>query len=211
MLIPLLPLFLLFSCAGYQSDERDNPLAQYGIHSLSIPQFVNYSNMNGVAKILTRKFSLLFSKYKGLRLYNGEDSRADAVLVGVVDGPRRVRDTLTATQMRFTTGGGLRRSIGGRREFAVPSGARYRLMVRISVIKNPTYGDKKPGAVSPRFVIDENLPFRGSYHVVALETTNSDSLGIVNFTKNRASAQQSVVRVADDFTKNFEEVVLNAF
>ena len=133
----LVPPFLLFvatSCAGYRAVPKDNPLTEYGIHSLSIAQFVNYSAMNGVAKALTEKFTLLFSRYKGLRLYSGENPKADAILVGVVDGPRRIRDTLSVNQTRFTTGG-LKRSIGDRREFAVPMGAQYRVTVHISIIK----------------------------------------------------------------------------
>ena len=162
-------LLILASCAGYQVENRDNPLDRYAIESLAIPQFVNYSNIAGVAEMLTKEFTFLFSQYNGLKLYSGENPKAQAILVGVVDGPRKIKDTVGIEQTVLTTGA-LKESIGARQEFAVPISARYELTVHITIIKDPNYNELqmiKTGGFQnnniPRVVIDKRLPLTGVY------------------------------------------------
>ena len=195
MIVVKLALLLAFvSCAGYKLDTKGNPLARHGVHSLAVAQFVNYSNVPEVAEKLTREFMILFSEYDSLKVVAGEDSGADATLVGVVDGPRRVRDTVSVSQTQVT-------GSGDRRDFFVPITAGFTLNVHISVVKN---GDGST-------VVDEKLPLVGSYNIITAESSTNDSLGLVNFTKNRALMGQSVSRAVEEFAQNFEDVVLSAF
>ena len=184
-------VFVFLSCSGYRIQNQDNPLAQYGINSLAVPQFVNYSNMPEVAEMLTKDFTFLFGEYSGLTLYNGEDSRADATLVGIVDGPKKRMDTINVESTTFLGD----EVFGERKGFEVPYSANYNLMVHIMIIKD----SKK--------LIEKKLPFRGSYLMASRRRT----LGHVNFTKNQAVVRQSMTLTAQDLAENFKKLVLDAF
>lgn len=196
-------LLCLLSCAGYRLEERDNPLAAHGVRSLAIPQFVNTSAMPGVAEVLTGGIVRLFSKYPGLDLRVGEDPGADAVLVGIVSGPRTARETTAVTQSRLVEGS------GGRRAFVVPTQASYGLTVRIMIVKDPAHA-MRPGTV-PEVVVHETLRLEGVHDVMTGESFDGDSPGTVNATRNRSLVRLSVARAAEDLVRDFEGRALHAF
>ena len=182
---------LSLSCAGYKMENRSNPLAPYDISSLAIPQFVNYSNVPGVAEILTKDFTFLFTGHRSLTVYIGEDPRADAILVGIVDGPKKRIETTQITSTRFIEDGVLK----GRQGLEVPDSASYNLMVHIMIIKD--------GAV----LLEKRMPFKGNYNIIGTQ----DSVSAVNLTKNQGIIKQSMAQASQSLAERFEALVLNAF
>ena len=68
------------SCAWYKFRVVDNPLAQYNIHTLSIPMFFNRSALPNLAGPLTKEISLLMTEFPHLRVYPGTGEKTDAIL-----------------------------------------------------------------------------------------------------------------------------------
>ncbi len=184
-------VLLFLSCSGYKVQNQNNPLADYGINSLAVPQFVNYSNIPEVAETLTKDFIFLFAGRKSLKLYSGENAKADATLVGIVDGPKKRMDTIHINGTRFINDNVL----GERRGFEIPYSASYDLIIRIMIIKDA------------KVIVERSFPFRGSYTIA----TSADVRGNVNFTKNQAVIRQSVAEKSRDLAESFENLVLNAF
>ena len=76
--------FLLFSCAGYELRDRENPFEVKGIKSISVPMFVNKTNLNSVSNNFSKEVISMLENFKGLKVYSGNDGKSDAVLLGVV-------------------------------------------------------------------------------------------------------------------------------
>ena len=184
-------IILVLSCAGYKIERRGNPLLQYDIGSLAIPQFVNYSNIPGVAELLTKNFTLLFTEYPSLKVYTGESQRADAILVGIVDGPKNRVDTTRVDGTEFVEDGVLQ----GRQGFEIPYSAIYNLTVRIMIIKDGVA------------ILERKMPFRGNYSI----TRAQGPVSAVNFTKNQAIIRQSMALTSQNLAESFKNLVLDAF
>ena len=184
-------VFVFLSCSGYRIQNQDNPLSHYGINSLAIPQFVNYSNMPEVAEMLTKNFTFIFADHRSLKLYNGENSRADATLVGIVDGPKKRTNTIHTRGTTFIRDNVL----NGRQGFEVPYSASYALVLHIMIIKDA------------KVIIKKRLPFNVGYSMVS----NRGTLGSVNFTKNQALVRQSMRQSSESLAENFKKLILDAF
>lgn len=76
--------FLLYSCAGYELRDRENPFEVKGIKSISVPMFVNKTNLNSVSNNFSKEVISMLENFKGLKVYSGNDGKSDAVLLGVV-------------------------------------------------------------------------------------------------------------------------------
>lgn len=93
-------LCFLLGCSGYRFTQQDNPLSQYGIESLSVPMFYNYSNQPHVSGDFTRETYRLLTSFSGLRLVSGYSAATDAVLIGIIKSPEKIIQTLQATSLR---------------------------------------------------------------------------------------------------------------
>ncbi len=207
------------SCAGYSLRKTGNPLASDGVHSIAVPMFINHSNFAGASSIFTKAFFELFQEYPELTVYSGEDSRADAILVGFIQTPKRTQDVFDRASTRFTDTN-LAPSLGGRPHFLVPDSTSYRVALRLVLIKNPTLSElelvRSPQlgphlAHQPKIVFNRLLEQSAAFQRRVEETSREDSPGIVNFTTTRYFLQKSLEDTAQDMAGNFKELVLNVF
>ena len=170
----MLKLFLLFAligCSGYRFSQQKNPLSQYGIQSLSVPMFYNYSNMAEIQSDFTRETYQLLTEFSGLKLKSGYKSSTDAVLIGIIRSPEKIADTTRPLNLRLAQGRA-RNAIGNKRQnFYIPGSSDVSLYLQVIVIKKPTQeelsllmsniGDKiRPNS---RIIFNELLPLRIQY------------------------------------------------
>lgn len=210
-------LIVIVSCSGYHFKRVDNPLEAYEIRSVAIPMFVNRSAIADVGSYLTKEMTLSLSGYKNLKIYAGENSDADAVLVGVV----RADDHLTSVYKNGTvfTDGNLKSAIEGRNSFYVPSSTSYSLRLQLVLIRRPTKEDRQMLEselgpylnAHPRIVLNETLPLSGSFTREVLGNVGPDAGQTVNYTKNRALLDKSLQNMAKDAARTFRQEVLDAF
>lgn len=211
----LLLLIFLTGCGGYRYTQQDNPLSQYGIMSLSVPMFHNYSNQPEVANNFTRETYRLLSSYHGLKLKSGYHETSDAVLIGIIKTPEQVFDTLAPNNLRVAQdkAGG---AIGNTREdFYIPGTTDVTLLLQIIVIKKPTeeeltllksgLGDKV--RLTSRIIFNETLPLRAQY---TREIFDNESVS-VTATQN-AGIQRKVIRsLSEQAALSVRDMILYAF
>ena len=129
---------LLGSCSGYRYTQTDNPFQQYGVDSLSVPMFYNYSSLPEVSSSFTRETYKLLTGFSGLRLRSGWSTSTDAVLIGIIRSEEKMHDVLKAQNMRVAQGVA-KDNIGDKRpDFYVPAATNVSLVVQVVVIKRPT-------------------------------------------------------------------------
>ncbi|MCF8059455.1 MAG: hypothetical protein K9K67_09175 [Bacteriovoracaceae bacterium] len=215
-------LFFLFltSCAGYRVRDRGNPFEQENIHSLAIPMFVNKSSYPGVGPIFTREVTKLMSSYPGIRIKGLSGGTEDAVLVGIIESPRRYADAYKTTATKFTDGE-LEQSIGNRAQFYLPTASSYAITLRLILIKNPSIAEKELLASSlgakmenistSKIIFQQSFNYTGAFNREAKDTITSDSGGIVNYSKTKRYFTQTIENLAKQAARDLEDLVINVF
>ena len=198
-----LALFL-FSCAGYRVQPGNNPFAQYNIERLSVPMFVNKTTIAGISGTFTSKFVLFLSRFSGLSVTSGESDSSDAELLGILESPVSLRETVAVDSSQFTTEA-LEESIGGRAKLYVPRSSRLNLVLRLMLIRRSNADGMKKVVFDRRF----NLTMR--FGRIIADTINSDSGGTVNYTKNRTSLYDTVDQLAQVSVNRFRDLIINVF
>ena len=215
-IIPI--LLLLNSCAGYNFHYQSNPFLSYGINSISVPAFLNKSLVPNISAIMTEQISGIISKETTIRLYNGNSSKSDATLVGIISSNTKRNeffrtDTTTLIDESFSP------ELKNRREFYAPSVTSYQVTLNLVLIKNPSAEDmtlinsdfKKYLDNHPRVVFTKSIALTGSFTRVIAPSDSPDDGGAVNSTKNREVFNKSVESLAVTAGSSFRETVLNAF
>lgn len=215
----MLFLFLILtSCAGYRIKKRLNPFEQYNIRNVAIPIFVNKSNYFGAGPIFTREIVRLLNSYPELNLTPSLNKKSNAILIGIIDGPRRNSESYQTTA-NILTEGSLKESIGNRAEYLLPTASSYKIRLKIMLIKDPSRNDlsilNTPLADvikdTPRVIFQKQFDYVGSFNRESRDTINSDSGGIVNYTKTKRYFHQSLEGLARRAAEDFEQLVLNVF
>jgi hypothetical protein len=215
-------LWLLVSCSGYRFTQQDNPLSQYGIQSLSVPMFYNYSDLPELSADFTRETYRLLMNYNGLRLHNGYDKDSDAVLIGIIKSPDKVMETVKpigspvvaqdkVKQLRQNPDKPQR----NRQKFYTPSANQITLSLHIIVIKKPTEEELallKSGIggemkLNSRVIFNEILPLITTYNREFLAAEGLDVVGTQN-----AGVQRKVLKtLAEQAAISVRDMVLYAF
>lgn len=221
VLLFLLALFLVFSCAGYHFNMGQNPLISYGIRSIAVPNFINRTNLPNLGAMMTKELVLALNDFSGLKVYGGDNESADAVLVGILESNNLINETVKTSESLFTDNAPeIKKSIGNRASFSYPSKSRYEFRLKYILIKRPTKreldfftSDIKEGIelLHPKIVLQDYLPIAGSFDRVVKDSQTSTSAGAVNFVKNNGIMTKSLEGVCKDTALNFKNVVLNAF
>ncbi len=216
--IPLLFSLLVIQCSGYRVLNHSNPLAEYGISTVTVPMFINHSSLKGVNRYLTTEMIRVLSGYSGLRVLVGEAAGADAVMVGIVSSSgHRNRDfSIGGSQLPSSA---VRQSRGARQDVHFPTAISYRATLDLYLVKRPTARDLKllnsPYAKfalkSPKIILHQMFPLSGSYSPVLHEASTPDSAGKLNFTKTDQVFVNSMQSMAAATAEHFRQVVLNAF
>jgi hypothetical protein len=134
----LFVLFLLTGCSGYRFTQQENPLSQYGIQSLSVPMFYNYSSLPDVSADFTRETYSLLMGFSGLRIKSGYHPESEALMIGIIKSPEKLADTLRRGSTRVANVATPNAIGDKRRKFSVPGTTVMTLSLQVIVIKKPT-------------------------------------------------------------------------
>lgn len=207
-------LCLLASCGGYRFTQQENPLSQYGIHSLSIPMFYNYSSMPDVSPDFTRETYRLLTGFSGLKLLSGYSKDSDAVMIGIIRSRERVVDSLRALNPRAAKGQSPN-AVGARRNFYVPGSNQMELFLQVIVIKKPTeeeiallrsgIGDQVKS--SSRIIFNERLPVVAQYTRDIMDKPGTDVIA----TQNSGVQKKTTMTMAENAAISIRDMILYAF
>lgn len=180
--------------------------------------FVNQTILPGASGPMTREVIRMLSQYPGIKVYAGENRKADAVLVGTLTSATRQSVFFKTTSKKFTTGD-LKESIGGRKEFYVPSGTSYSMSLNLVLIKDPSIQDRKLIESDlkkylnrhPKVIFTESIGLSTSFTRTVDSNLSPDDGGVVNYTKNIGLLSKSLDDLSKSAAGTFKEMILNAF
>lgn len=206
-------LSLLFGCSGYRFTQQENPLSQYGIQSLSIPMFYNYSNMPEVSAEFTRETYGLLTGFTGLKLKSGYSEKTDAVLIGIIRSPLKTNETIRPSSPRSAKS--KIPQVGNRRDFIIPGTSDVELVLQIIMIKKPTeeeialvrsgIGDLVQ--TNSKIIFNEKFPIRTRYTRELLEDQGIQVIG----TQNAGVQRRTVRSMAESAATSVRDMILYAF
>lgn len=205
---------LLCSCSGYRFTQQENPLAQYGINSLSVPMFYNYSSLGEVSADFTRETYRMLMNFSSLRLHSGYNKNSDAVMIAIIKSP----DKLANTQAGINPIEAKQKvpdAVGSREKFSVPSATTLSLSINVIVIKKPTeeelallksgIGDKIK--LTSRVIFNDTIPLTATYTREILSDKGID----VNSTQNAGIQRKIVKNLAETAATSIRDMILYAF
>ncbi len=218
LILTLLLCYALSSCSGYKFINRSNPLAQYGIHSIAIPMFQNTSSVPNVSGAITKEVTTLLSQFSDLRVYPGEWTDADAILIGKVYSEKYIRDAFVANGKTLTSSIP-NSNIGKRRDFAITSGATITLWLNLILIKHPRPDELKllEGEMGlfvknhPKIVFNANLPMIGGVGYAVTGNSSPDNGGVTNYTRTQGNINKTIQTLAKSASDSFKELILYVF
>lgn len=220
----LILILITISCSGYRYTQQDNPLTQYGINSLSIPMFHNYSNQPNVSGRFTRETYRLLTGFSGLKLSSGFNPNADALLIGIIKSPEKVSETLNAGSPRVAqdrSSKALESARPGvtRPKFSIPGTTEALLFVQVIVIKKPTEEELallKSGIgdvvkLTSRVIFNETLPIRAQYTREIFDNNDVTDAISVTATQNEGVRRKTLDAMAEQTALNIRDMILYAF
>jgi hypothetical protein len=207
--------FVFVGCSGYRFSQQENPLAQYGIYSLSVPMFYNYSNIPDASPEFTREVYRLLTGFSGLRLKSGYNQDADAVLIGIVKSAEKMSETLRPTSPRVAKDRA-QESVGTERQpFNIPGANQFTLMVHVIVIKKPTeeelallrssLGEKV--ALKSKVIFNEVIPVQIQMTREVLDNAGTQVVATQNLGIQRKTVRELSVMAAN----SIRDLILYAF
>lgn len=208
---------MLCGCSGYRFSQQENPLSQYGIQSLSVPMFYNYSNLSEVHADFTRETYRLLTGFSGLKLDNGYNKDSDAVMIGILKTPEKVAETIRASNLRVAQLNA-ENAIGPRRQnFYIPGTSDVQLFLHVIVIKKPTeeelallksgIGDQVKS--TSKVIFNELIPLRIQYTREILDNENGGTQVIA--TQNAGVQRKVLKNLAEQAAVNVRDMILYAF
>lgn len=206
---------VLTACSGYRFSQQDNPLAQYGIQSLSVPMFYNYSNLPEVQAEFTRETYRLLTGFSSLKLINGYKQHADAVMIGIVKSPEKMAETVKPSNLRVAQETA-QNSLGGtRRKFYIPGTSDVDLYLHMIVIKKPTeeelallksgFGEQIKSTA--KVVFNEVIPLRIQYTREVMDGAGTQVIA----TQNQGVQRKIVKSLAEQAANSVRDMILYAF
>ncbi len=210
----LLALFLLTSCAGYRFTQNDNPLSQYGVESLSIPMFYNFSALPEVASPFTRETYKLLNGFSGLKLRSGWRA-ADAVLIGIIRSPETLESTTVPSNL-LDAQGLAKENIGPvRPNFYIPGSINVGLTLQVVVIKRPTTEELQllQSAVGPKIPAQSKIIFNQLFRLnnsFNREIFDGEA-GSVVATQNAGTLRRTEEAMARQAAVEIRDMILYAF
>lgn len=211
----LLLLLLIWGCSGYRYGHPDNPLSQYGITSLSVPMFYNYSNLPAVAPEFTQQAYRQLMNFSGVKLTNGYSNSTDAVLLGIIRSPEKMSETLRAGSIRVAKSRASQAIGGKRQDFYIPGSTSIRLYLQVVIIRKPTeeeltlfQSELSPQIpVSSRVILNEVFPVSESF---VREVMDRDGVQVVA-TQNSGIQRKKIKSMAESAAETIRDLILYAF
>lgn len=211
----IIMLMCLVSCTGYRYGQTSNPLQQYGIDSLSVPMFYNFSSLPEVSSSFTKETYKLLSGFSGLKLKSGFSRSADAVLIGVIRSPEKMNEVLTTDNLRVAQGVAPDKIGNTRPEFYVPGATRVNLSLQVIVIKKPTEDEiallqSELGTKLPpqgKIIFNETFQLTDTYN---REYLDKEAVSVVG-TQNAGALRRTKDNIAMKAAENIRDMILYAF
>lgn len=211
----ILLCFCLSSCAGYRFSQHDNPLSQYGIQSVSIPTFYNYSTLSHVGAEFSREVYAMMMSFPSLKVKSGFDNSTDAVMLGIVKSPEKLRETLRAQNLRVAQDSAPKAIGDKRKEFYIPGTTSVQLYLQIIVIKRPSEdelellrsGLGEMAQTNDRIIFNELIPVESSYN---REIFDEEAVKVIG-TQNKGALKKSVKVMAEQVAQSVKEMIMYAF
>ncbi len=211
-------MFLIFfttACSSYRFGQQNNPLAHYGIKSLSIPMFYNFSNFPDVSGDFTRETYRLLTRFSGLKVVSGYSSSSDAVLLGIVRSREKVWDSINPRNLRVAQGKAGAAVGKERQSFYVPGSSEIDLVVQVVVIKKPSDQDIeliKSGfganqLLNSRVILNQDIPLRGLFNRELLDNSGTQIIG----TQNNGVQRRTIENLAVNTALSIRDVILYAY
>lgn len=204
---------LLSSCAGYRFQEKNNPFAQYGVKSISVPMFYNQSLFPNISSPMTKEVYQMLSGFSGLRLYSGHE-KADAVLIGIITSPEKTKEARLARNLRSAKNASSSAIGDERDDFYIPSTTDLRASLRIILIKNPSAKEIEllksslgKFAVGSKIIVNESIALSGSF---TREIYGAGAVDVTD-TQNRSAVRNTVGDMSERAAQNFKDMILYAF
>jgi hypothetical protein len=214
-MVRLFFFLILAGCSGYRLNQQDNPLAQYGVESLSVPMFHNFSNQPDVAGLFTRETYRLLTGFKGLKIQSGHNPHFDALLIGIIKSPRRVNETLAPNNLRVANEKAPEAIGNSRDDFYIPGTTDVTLMLHVIVIKKPTsdelallksgIGDKI--RMSSRIIFNEIIPLRTQF---TREIFDNEDVSITA-TQNAGIQRKVLKKLSEQAAASVRDMIFYAF
>lgn len=208
-------LCLLSACSGYRFTQQDNPLSQYGIHSLSIPMFYNYSNQPALSADMTRETFRLLMNFSGLKLHSGYSESSDAVLIGIIKTPEKIAESQRPSDLRVAQNRASNSTGTSRGQFYVPGSSTLNLYLQLIVIKKPTeeeltllksgIGDQVQK--TSRVIFNEMIPLSAKFNREILDDAGTQ----VNATQNAGVKRRTHKDMAIQAAINIRDMIFYAF
>lgn len=215
----LLILIFITGCSGFRFTQQDNPLYQYGIESLSVPMFHNYSNQPEVSNNFTRETYRLLTGFSGLKLKSGYHTDTDAVLIGIIKTPEKITETLRPNNLRVAQERAGTAIGTERQNFYIPGTTEVNMTLQVIVIKKPTeeelsllksgIGDKVK--LTSRVIFNESIPLSTQYTREVFDRNNVTDPVNVNATQNFGVQRKVIKSLAEQAALSVRDMILYAF
>lgn len=208
-------LLILCGCSGYRFSQQENPLAQYGIQTLSVPMFYNYSNLSEVHTDFTRETYQLLTSFTGLKLESGYNRNSDAVLIGIIKTPEKLAETIRGSNLRLAQEKA-GNAIGTNRDnFYIPGTSDVHLYLHVILIKKPTeeemallksgIGDQIKS--NSKILFNEIIPLHIQYTREVLDDRGVEVVATQNY-----GVQRKILKnLAEQAAVNVRDMILYAF
>lgn len=211
----LLLFVFILGCSGYRYGHPDNPLSQYGINSLSVPMFYNYSNLASVGPDFTQQTYRQLMSFSGLKLTSGYSNKTDAVLLGIIRSPEKLTETLRTGSIRVAKSIAAK-AIGDKRQaFYIPGNTGILLYLQVVLIRKPTeeelslfHTELSPQIpLSSRVILNEMIPISESY---VREIMDGEGTQVIA-TQNSGIQRKKIQTMAENAAETIRDLILYAF
>lgn len=208
-----LTLLVFVGCSGYAFKNQTNPFEHYAIRSISVPNFYNRSQLPRASAVLTSQFIEMMAQFKGLKVYTGENEKADAYLIGIVSSSDEKYKAYTADTVQLASAVASQ-NIGVREDFLIPSRTRVQARLSLYLIRNSNYSQVQ-------YLLNKtSVPFEKLEVVFARQMAldfrfqrqllNGEAQA-VNQTQSMGSYDQSLRTVAQSIAESFRSEMLLTF
>jgi hypothetical protein len=211
----VLSLVFFSSCSGYRYSQTSNPFQQYGVDSLAIPMFYNFSSLPEVSTSFTRETYKLLSGFTGLKLKSGWDKNADAVLIGIVRSQEKMNEVVDTQALRSAQGASPKAVGKSRPDFYVAGTTRVTLTLQVIVVKRPTPEELELlrsdlGAKIPaqgKILFNESFPITDAFN---REIYDDEAVSVVG-TQNAGVLRRTKDTLASRAAEQIRDMILYAF
>lgn len=212
----ILGLFLLLaSCSGYRYTQTDNPFQQYGVDSLSVPMFYNFSSLPEVSASFTRETYKLLSGFSGLKLKSGWHTSTDAVLIGIVRSMEHMNEVLDTTANRVAQDASPKAVGTSRPKFYIPAATRVSLVVQVIIVKRPTPEELTllQGELGPKILPQGKILFNESFPLNSTfyrEIADGEATSVIG-TQNAGVLRRTKESMAVTAAQQIRDMIIYAF